>query len=232
MEIIFTDTVGVDEQYYPVPASSLLPEWYKKSDSYINNEKKPLGDGTTSATIKRCMPVFDVLTSGYFLLTSTDIWVSKRNDVNGIPIDWYEWRSGDPISFHDSRQSALHPDVVNSSIPKWANPWSIKTPKDYSILLVPPVHRKNIVTALPAVVDTDTYTNNINIVFTLTDPNFEGLIPAGTPIVQIIPFLRNSWKMKIGSEFELKEQKKSQTKLLSKMFDSYKLQFRQLKEYK
>lgn len=66
----------------------------------------------------------------------------------------------------------------------------------------------------------------------LRDPNFEGMIPAGTPMAQIIPFKRDSWEMSIGKQQDLLEQNKITTKLRTKFFDSYKTQYRQLKEYK
>lgn len=40
-EIIkFTDTIGVPEEYKPVPASKIIPDWYKELESYMSGEKK------------------------------------------------------------------------------------------------------------------------------------------------------------------------------------------------
>jgi hypothetical protein len=60
----------------------------------------------------------------------------------------------------------------------------------------------------------------------------DGLIPAGTPIMQVIPFKRDEWEMQIGSQEELIQQVKVTNKLRSVFFDSYKRQYRQVKEYK
>ena len=60
MKIIFTNTTGADLEQ-PKPASRLMPDWYKNTQSYVNGAKKPSGDGGTTATIKKCVPVFDAL---------------------------------------------------------------------------------------------------------------------------------------------------------------------------
>jgi hypothetical protein len=234
-EIIFTNILEVPEIYQPVPTSKLIPDWYKNTDSYVGKEKVPSGDGGTSGTIKRCMPVFDVMNSGYYLITHTDIWVSQKADDPNNPevkTPWYEWPSFGVIQFHPVNQSPLHPAVTASPTPKWINPWGIKTSKGYSTLFIAPVHRNNVFVALPGVVDTDTYDAPVNIIFTLSDPNFSGLVPAGTPIAQVIPFKREAWTMKIGKEEDKSSIFKTSTLLKTKFFDSYKSQFRQVKEYK
>jgi hypothetical protein len=238
-KIIFTNTFGVPEEFYPQPTYKMLPEWYKQTESYVDGKKKPKGNGDTSGTIKRCMPVFDALTSGYYLITYTDLYVSQEENINTFTAEFtgtrsprFQWSSLNPIQFHPLEQAPLHPVATGDQIPKWINPWSIKTPPGYSTLFIPPVHRENAFVALPGVVDTDTYTAPVNIVFTLSNPDFEGLIPAGTPIAQVIPFKRESWEMKIGEEKEIIDQNKVTTLLRTKFFDSYKTQFRHNKEYR
>jgi hypothetical protein len=233
--ITFTKTIPISEEFNPVPASQQLPDWYKETTSYISGSKKPSGNGSTTATIKRCMPVFDSLSAGYYLSTYTDIWVSQIEqdpEKPGVKTPWYEWPSFTPLSFHPMEQAPLHPKTNGTPIPKIINPWSIKTPPGYSTLFLPPVHRENPFVALVGIVDTDTYTAPVNIVFVLSDPKFEGLIPAGTPLVQVIPFKRDSWSMSLGAKSEYDEQEKIATKLRNRFFDSYKIQFRQKKEYK
>lgn len=235
MEIKFTDLIGVPIEFAPQPSFQVIPDWYKNTESYKDNEKMPDGKGSINATIKRCMPVFDAINSGYILKTYTDIWVKQ------IPIDpefpekttpWIEWPSYEPIQFHPPEQATLHPKATGNPVPKWINPWGIKTPKGYSTLFVAPFHRKNELVALPGVVDTDEYDSPVNIVFTFANEKFEGLVPAGTPICQVIPFKRESWKMSIGSADDLKHSQETNIKLRTRFFDSYKNQFRQTKEYK
>lgn len=233
--IIFTDTFGVPEEYQPVPAYKQLPDWYKNLESYIGGEKKPNGNAGSTATAKRCMPIFDAIGAGYIILTHTDLFVSQRPDAqNGKNAPYYEWANFAAITFHPKAQLPEHPNGAGHelSYPKWNNAWSITTPPGYSTLFVSPLHRETPIIALSGVVDTDTYTAPVNFPFVLRDSKMEGLIPAGTPIMQVIPFQREEWKMTLGSQQELIEQNKVFTKLKTKIFDSYKNQFRKEKSYK
>ena len=226
MKIKFTNTSGTEIER-PQPAFKLVPEWYKNTESYTSGEKKPSGDGGTTATIKRCMPVFDALTAGYIITSPADVFVSIRN--NG---QWFEWADFGLISFHPVEQAPEHPDKKPFPYPKWNNPWAISTPKGYSTLFVQPFHRESVFTILPGIVDTDQYTAPVNFPFVINDSAFEGLIPKGTPIAQAIPFKRDSWTMELGDKKDLEAQAKVSKKLQSKFFDRYKSMFWTKKEYK
>lgn len=197
-KIIFTPTAAVAKEYYPAPASKYLPEWYKKQQSYANNKKEVSEKGSTH-TIKKCVPVFDAITAGYIIPLYTDVYVRQEN---GFP--YFNWSSLNAIQFHDPDQVSSHPrHNPEMSIPKFLNHFSIKLPKGYSVLFTPPMHRPNdIFRIMEGVVDCDTYFANVNFPFMLNDPKFEGLIPAGTPIAQVIPFKRQQWQIEIGSDLQ------------------------------
>ena len=181
------------------------------------------------------MPVFDAISAGYIIPTYMDVYVSQKEQEDGSFHPHYEWPGGIPLHFHPIEQAPNHPGNPGHkvSIPKWLNPWSISLPKGYSALYVPPMHRENkYFTVLPGIVDNDEYTPPVNFPFVLTDINFEGMIPAGTPMVQIIPFKRDSWEMVMGNQQDLKNQKSVTDRIGSAFFDAYKNKFRQIKEYK
>jgi hypothetical protein len=233
MEIVFTDITGSVEEFKPKPASLFIPEWYKKLESYVGGAKKPAGSGETTATAKRCMPIFDAITGGYILVSPADVFVSQRETEDGKKFPWFEWSSYGLIQFHPIEQAPEHPhNNGHNSYPKWINPWAIKTPKGYSTLFVQPFHRESPFTILPGIVDTDEYSAAVNFPFVLNDITFEGLIPAGTPIAQVIPIKRDAWQMKLGGQKEIIENQKIVNKLSIKFFDRYKSMFRQPKEYK
>jgi hypothetical protein len=238
MEIQFINSMEVSDLYRPKPASQFIPDWYKNMNSYITDDKKvPNGEGLTSGTIKRCMPVFDVITSGYIITTYVDLYVSQKEEIlqDGTVkiVPHFQWPMFEPIEFHDPSQGPTHPASNGFPFPKWKNPWSIKTPPGYSTLFMPPVHRSNPFTVLSGVVDTDTYTLPVNFPCVLTDIKFEGLVPAGTPLAQVIPFKRDSWNMVVtDDQVEHNKNIGVQKTLRSKIFDSYKSQFRQDKSYK
>ena len=226
MKIIFTNTSGMDIEQ-PQPASKFIPDWYKNMESYIGGEKKPSAGLGTLATIKRCLPVFDAITSGYIITSPADVYVSIKDGEQ-----YFEWSTLDLITFHPIEQAPEHPERKPYAYPKWNSPWAIKTPKGYSTLFTQPMHRESVFTILPGIVDTDTYSAPVNFPMVVNDPNFEGLIPKGTPIAQVIPFKREGWQMNIGSEKEHKEQHDITQKLLTKFFDRYKSMFWNRKEYK
>ena len=233
--ITFTNTLNVPEEYFPISASKKIPDWYKNLESYTGGEKKPDGFGTTTATAKRCMPIFDSISAGYIITTHTDIFVSQEFDAEiGENIPFYQWASFGAIEFHPKRQLPEHPNGDGHKLmyPKWTNSWGIKTPKGYSVLIVPPLHRDNEIIILPGFVDTDKYHAPVNFPFVLKNPKMSGIIPAGTPIAQIIPVKRDSWDAKSGSDKDLKEIDTITNKIKSLFFDSYKRQYRQPKEYK
>lgn len=227
-KIIFTDMFGMNI-FPPLPSSKFLPEWYKKTEEYLVGKKEVFTeDANTTATIKKCIPVFDAMTAGYILTTQVDVQVKI---VDNAP--YFNWSAQDAISFHPIEQAELHPKRNGFSYPKWTNPYTIKTPKGYSCLFIPPLHNPNgIFTVLEGFVDTDTYISPVNFPFVLNDPKWEGLIPAGTPMVQIIPIKRESWKSELGNIDSMEEARKIQFKLKTLFFNSYKTQFWTRKEYR
>lgn len=224
--ITFTCTQDVQPEFYPEPAKKSLPKWYKEMQSYVGGKKEPTDGNNTSATIKKCIPVFDSMTAGYILKTPCDIYVREKE---GAP--YYEWPSFDFIEFHPIEQAPTHPKNDGFAYPKFINPWSVKTPKGYSCLFIHPLHRESVFTILPGIVDTDTYHGCVNFPFTLNDPKFTGLIPAGTPMAQVIPFKRDKWSINVIKDFRNGDNVTSLQRLRIKIFDGYKTLFWQKKEF-
>lgn len=228
-KIIFTDILtnnqAVDK---PKPASEFIPDWYKKIESYMTGKKMPNEDGSPTSTVKKCMPVFDAITAGYIITSPCDVYVRQKD---GTP--YFTWVAFNAIEFHPISQTTGHPaskDGLDS--PKWMNPWAVKTPKGYSTLFMSPAHQDLPFVILPGIVDTDTYTHTVNFPFKLIDPAWEGMIPAGTPIAQVIPIKREKWKMELGSEKEIKEINAIDMKFNTVFFDRYKRFWWNKKEYK
>jgi len=225
--IIFTNIHDYDF-FPPKPAIKDVPQWYIDTPDYLTDSgKKIIDPELTPHTVKKCMPVFDAMTAGYILYTQVDVQVSQ---VDGLP--YYVWAGQDAISFHPIVQAPLHPARNEAPYPKWNNPYAITTPPGYSVLFTQPFHRKSVFTILPGVVDTDQYKATVNFPFVLNDVKWEGIIPAGTPMAQVIPFKRDSWEYKIGSDKERTEQEKITKKLKTLFFNSYKRQFWSSKSYR
>jgi hypothetical protein len=72
--------------------------------------------------------------------------------------------------------------------------WGIKTPKNWSVLVVQPLNRFDLPwTITSGIMDTDQYSTSGNIPFFVRE-DFEGMVPAGTPFAQLLPIKRESWK--------------------------------------
>jgi len=226
--IKFTNIHGLDF-FPPKPGVKEVPEWYKNTPEYSTDQgKKIIQPGNTPHTIKKCIPVFDAITAGYIFYSQVDVQVSQGSD--GLP--FFNWPSQNAIASHPISQAPLHPLKNEAPYPKWQNPYAITTPPGYSVFFTQPMHRESIFTILDGIVDTDTYKAPVNFPFVLNDVKWEGIIPAGTPIAQVIPFKRESWKHEFGTEKDIEELDLVNSKLKSLFFNSYKRQFWFKKEYR
>ena len=215
----------------PEPASKFIPEWYKKQNKYTSLEKSfDQQTGVINHTIKGCMPVFDIMTAGYIITLPADVLFSKDNStVNTL----WSTNSSTIIQSHPVIQYDQYriPDEYEQVGLKFINPWIIQTPPGYSCLFIQPAMRDDLpFYVLPAIVDTDKHPVAINFPFFLRK-DFEGMLTMGTPIMQIIPFKRDSWTHEVLSlpdESLSRRWKKAE----GKMGNRYKTFFRSTKEWK
>ena len=181
----------------PEPSSKHIPDWYKKLNTFIGN-KNTYTDGNNNTTVKRCMPVFDAMTSGYLILFPCDVYVSRNHDGSAsfqYPIQF------NMVSEHAPQQASTLtvPDGYDSRFLKWTNPWIVKVPDGWSVLFTQPMHRDDLpFSILPGIVDADHFKLSVQFPF-LLKKDFEGLIPAGTPMVQLLPIKRAEWKAQYSS---------------------------------
>tara|TARA_R100000951_G_scaffold92427_1_gene80865 strand:+ start:564 stop:1313 length:750 start_codon:yes stop_codon:yes gene_type:complete len=198
-----------NKDIFPVPTKTNIPEWFKK-----------LEHSATNQTIKGCIPFLETLTSGYLLKMPIDYLIEHNVDFkdkkqtgfmtgiypdnnlsNKININYTDRPSSHPI-----KQLGGSPLVdKNKKLPfhKILNPWQIETPPGYSTLFVPPLNNSDDrFSIVPGIVDTDSFVNTheINFPIVINGDKYETLcstIKRGTPYVQLIPFKRDDWKMKI-----------------------------------
>lgn len=177
-----------------------MPEWYKDSPIFIKNKhdndivdngeffekNNGLSSRQTNHTIKKCMPVFDTLSAGYILKIPSDIVVyqSKVNPSDEEYKTHFAWTRLGAVDSHDIQQVEGYPHlgVHTNGLPKFLNPWIIKTPPGYSCLFTTPMHRGVPFTIMPGIVDTDTFEHPVNFPFEMNEKGFEGTLKAGTPI--------------------------------------------------
>jgi hypothetical protein len=232
-KIIFTLEFGsewIPKEYWPVPGVKAVPDWYKKMKTSYAQGKADAKIVADTQTIKRCMPVLDAITTGYIIKTHTDIYIST-NDEGVLTFDWVQ-DTQDTVLFHPNYQTVNYKNLdLPYGAPKMRNPWGIKTPKGYSCLFMNPPHRPDCgIKILEGIVDTDGYTNSVQFPF-LVDKGFEGTIPAGTPIVQVIPFKRESFRMEFGEAKERIENLAILKLVRANWINGYRNRFRANKDY-
>lgn len=222
------------EDVKPIPTKLNIPEWYKKLDH------KP-----DKMTVKGCMPFLDTLTTGYILKISQDFYI-KHNHVNqkNEKDTFFRYALhetghylGENLINLNHATPEIHPigqvsegcpyAAKNKNLPfyKILNPYVIKTPPGYSTLFVSPLNnsddRFNII---PGIVDTDKFKKPINFPIVINGdkyPTLETTIKRGTPFVQVIPFKRESWKMKLTTS-SYEDRKKDYLNGLLQLVHNYK----------
>jgi len=228
----------IEEEYLkfltpPQLASKNLAPWMKGMPSYYTPHKSVDENNDPTTTIKKCMPVIDSMTAGYHILLPCDVWVKRvQDDYSGEGVD-IKWALSHLklVELHKKEQLVDYPldDSYEQIIFKWINPWIIETRKGWSTLFITPLHHPEIpFYCFPGLVDTDKFPIPVNFPF-LIKKGFEGLIPKGTPIIQMIPVKRektNCVYKKYNKKFL-----HSWFKASSVFFNIYKKHFHQKKEY-
>ncbi len=229
-KISFVEIHKSDLRYKPVPSSKLVPNWYQQMTPYAKNVKSPTG-----MTVKRCIPVFDAIVSGYTILLPADLFVTfeYHNGKRAQRTEWSQALSFNLIDTHAPGQFSTYPGVVpNFPALKLMSPFGIVTPPGYSCLFTQPMHQDaSPIKVFEGVVDTDQQ-HIVNFPFVYKDTNFEGTIPAGTPIVQVLPFKREKWEMDFDNKKDIKKVEASKRRIGSNLFGQYRDFFWTRKEYK
>ena len=221
IEFIANEKYVDSKQDQPIPIKLNIPEWYKK-----------LKHSADKRTVKGCMPFLDSITTGYLLKVPIDIKIRHNVDNEETGQKDGFWKTGtidahlmkserinvntqNPDSHSNEQLEGSPINEKNKSLPfyKILNPWIIQTPPGYSCLFVPPLNNSDDrFSIIPGIVDTDTYHQEVNFPIIVNGDKYEVLdtmIKKGTPYVQIIPFKRDSWKMKIKGESLDKLKKRS-----------------------
>tara|TARA_R100000900_G_scaffold47244_1_gene38051 strand:- start:1933 stop:2619 length:687 start_codon:yes stop_codon:yes gene_type:complete len=218
-----TDKNMVDIWPHPKPATRFIPDEYKKLKRFKDNNLH-------SPTVKTCMPFLDSLTMGYIMPFDQDYLVDPvGDDFSVTPAN----REKEDFGFHNQTQlpEKWH-KVTGANAGKFINKWLIKTPPGYSCLFIHPMNRlEERFKIIEGVVDTDTYTNVVHFPFILQKRDEQFIIKKGEPMIQIIPFKRESYKMWSGFYME-KLHSKTLNLMNSKYIDRYKSFFWRKKVYK
>lgn len=169
----------------PVAAKTALPAWLRKLPGV---DRANLTATNNGLTVKRCMPFLDAMTTGWLIPLAATVRLEISDGGRTVTAGWEFDR--ELVSTHGVSQVAGNPYEPRPPM-KFHNYWTIRTPKGWSCLFLPPANRPNSVfEVLSGVVDTDTYVSLVNFPFIATGSDGVYNLAKGTELVQVIPFPR------------------------------------------
>lgn len=169
-----------------VPAKTLIPDWYKKI---------PKTEMLEEPNVKLCVPFLESFMNGYMITLPYDLYI--KND-NGYPsLTWPSQVQHTPQLRNNFANENIVPTGHYPQEFVWKTNVSWTVPKGYSVLVTNPLNRHDLpFTTLSAIIDGGLVVSPISNIPFYIKSNFEGLVPQGTPIAQLIPFRQEKWKSK------------------------------------
>jgi hypothetical protein len=186
------DDLGVIPE--PIPAGKKVPEWFKKIPPNLPLKGGRDHFGGAGMTAKKCLPMVDALTMGVIIPLYGDVNLRVNKDGSLIEASKNPY-GGSIIEFHNADQLGGKSNGFKGPAIKFINRWIIKTAPGWSTLFVPCLNSlETRFTCLSALVDTDKYHKEVNFPAIWNVPDYDEVIPAGTPLVTAIPIKRSSMK--------------------------------------
>lgn len=185
----------------PVPAARALPDWLRAMPSSVESET--LG-GLEIRTLKQCPPIIDALSTGVLIPLAADLTVADGE----LSWDWDPPILPDqlftraPIGVHAPEQASGAPlPIADRFVLKFINFWTIETAPGWSVLFTHPLNREDLpFRTLSGVVQCDRFADGfVHFPALWTDPDFTGVLPAGTPVAQAIAFPRDAGGLDLGT---------------------------------
>ncbi len=193
----------------PVPAKAYLPDWFRRLPAVDDGVS---GLNNTGLTVKRCMPFLDAMTTGWIIVLPATVRLDISENGSRVDAGWDFDRT--LVSNHGAHQVKGNPFGARPPC-KFHNYWTIATPAGWSCLFVQPLNRPNGVFEVAAgIVDTDTYRSPIHFPFFATGADGMHVIEKGSPLVQVIPFRRDSAQIAADIRAETPEEAAVRQKVL------------------
>lgn len=208
----FRPWLNKDNVSVPGPTQNVMPDWYKEADRFA---KRPDGEywkatkdicpvpkeGTTDdygkiPTWKACPAIMDAFATGYVFKTPCDLKFFK-NKFGKIDVEISDKKYQDFCTKRTPMPQFEHPKGFYKDHFAWSSPWGLELPEGYSALFMTPMNRFDLpFLNTTGVVDSDKVHLLGSFPFFIAE-GWEGIIPAGTPYLQVLPFKREDWEHKI-----------------------------------
>ena len=175
----------------PAPSARFLPDWFRSLDREMGMRD---AHGLPALTVRACMPVADVMAQGWIIPTPYDIKTKVDPTTGVLGFEWAEETPFVPVEMHHPAQLGAPRPPFQMAMPfKFMNPWRVVLPEGWSATFLHPINHFELpFTAFAGTVDCDALDVPVNVPFFWNAPMPDILLPAGTPMVQVIPFARNA----------------------------------------
>lgn len=191
-----------DSPSTPKPTIKTIPDWYRKADRFA---VKPDGThwqdphvGGKIPTWKACPAVFDIMGTGYVYRTPCDIEFYEENGT--IRAKVLDPRNRDFIQNRPPMFQFKPPMGYHEVHFAWWSDWAVEVPEGYSVLYTQPFNRFELpFLTTSGIIDND----KVNLPGTMpffVVKGFTGILPAGTPYAQMLPFKREDWESEVDDK--------------------------------
>ena len=186
-----------DSDSTPKPIIKTIPDWYKQGDRFA---KHPITgeswidprDGGKVPTWKACPSVYDIMGSGYTYRTPCDIEFTE-SIYGQIQAKVLDEKNKDFLQVRPPMPGFKTPYGYHDHHFAWWSDWAVELPEGYSALYTQPMNRFELpFLTTSGIIDNDKVHLPGTMPFFLAK-GFTGILPAGTPYAQILPFKRENW---------------------------------------
>lgn len=189
-----------DSSSAPKPTIKTLPEWYRKADRFHLNPQtnEPWEDPVTGGRMpnwKACPAVFDIMGTGYVYRTPCDIEFYEEQDQ--IKVKVLDEQNKEFVQIRPPMYQFVPPTGYYEAHFAWWSDWAVEVPEGYSVLYSQPYNRFELpFLTTSGVIDNDKVSLPGTMPFFIVK-GFVGVIPAGTPYAQMLPFKRENWTSEV-----------------------------------
>lgn len=196
----------------PKPTGKTIPEWYKDGDRFAKHPvtgdhwKDPMNGGKIP-TWKACPAVYDIMATGYVYRTPCDIEITETA-TGQVTAKVLDDKYRDFLQFRTPMPQFKSPAGYHEVHFAWWSDWAVSLPEGYSALYSQPFNRFELpFLTTSGIIDND----HVNLPGTMpffVIKGFSGIIPAGTPYAQILPFKRENWESEVDADISYEEMAK------------------------
>lgn len=208
----FRPWLNKDSKSVPTPTQKEIPDWYKNADRFAKDpngeyyqapkevcpfpKEGSVDDYGKIPTWKACPAIMDAFATGYLFKTPCDLEFYKDNQEI-INVKVFDSKYSNFCTQRLPMPQFEHPKGYYDHHFAWYLDWGLELPDGYSALFMTPMNRFDLPFLNTAgIVDSDKVHLLGSFPFFIAE-GWEGIIPAGTPYLQVLPFKRENWEHKV-----------------------------------